>query len=1392
MSVDSIIRAKICQIFRIFLMRNLACFVLVAFTLAGAGSAAPIPVGGIVTAADGKPLEGVKVEIAALPRNVSQGIALLEAGRPAAGAVARAETDAAGRFLLAAPQPGVWKVSIQAAGFVPMEYAPLPLVRTTEMPPVVLQRAQEVRITLKAADGRPVAEVPVQVTPARREFWRARASHGWRPAPRFARGDAGGRLVVSRALEEELTLYAMPAGRLPVEHRILAAEAVTLRLPPPPSHRRVLQVTDAEGTPRAGVVVMGGELGWPLGRTDARGRLELVLEEGGDVPLQLVTEHQVHGVTVSPAPARSSSSSSAAAAAELSGAGAGVQRVTLPPLRRVAGRVVEARGGKPLVGALVWSGRDAGAFAVTDAQGGFSLTTSAAGRFWVQAEAPGFLPRLHRLAADPGEGETALRIALERGAQGQGQVVDSQGRPLGGVHLAAQAQFREPSPIFRLDGAEERTRSDEEGRFTLASLMDRAAYEVTATRVGYQQRRFPLTTGAPRDEPWILVLSPARAASGQVMDGEERPLAGVRVTVVASPGKARRGTVEPVSATSGTDGVFRLPGLPAATPGEPATVDLEARKEGFIPLRVRRLAIPEGVGPVRLGTLILTPGTVLRGRVTDSAGQPLAEASVWLAPDTGQSMAAIEALRREEPTTVTDGEGRFRIEDLPLRQKVHLLFAREGYLSVPRLGLPLPHEGELRIRLERGVQLRGRVLGEGGEPLGEARVRLHSEESPEGVVAVQRQAAEGSQLVSTDAQGNFRITGVTPGRVRLEAQAPGYQPSPSMALDLPPEGVVEGVELVLQAGATLEGRVTNTRGEAVAGARLSRDRQAAISDETGFYRLEGLPPGLGTVTVQHRAYQGASREVEIVLGDLHTADFVLEGGWPIAGRVVDEEERPVSGARVELTHREPRDRRLYRATTDLEGRFTIAGAISGSYDLKASRPGYATLQEEGAVAVAEAAVQGLTIHLQSGATLSGRILGLDFEDLALVQVEAQRGEELQAGVVDYAGVYTIEDLGPGEWLVRARLRGGSREAQARVVLDAGILSREKDLEFDRGLTLSGQLFYGDAGLVGARVTLRGGEVAVERSVVTDQEGKFRLEDLAVGSYRVAVGHPRELITHYEDIDLTADHHLVITLSTALLRGVVTSATKGEPLGEAQIRLQRLLGPDGSQPGPVVQVDTNPQGSFVLSRVAPGRHRLTVQKSGYSPVERLLELSDGEERGVEIPLTPSAGLELLVTLASGVHPAFVGVVVYGPAGEILVSESAAPNEEGITRFRTVPTGTWELLLAAPGAALTPLTATIPGRQEVVLPLASRLRVRVPLLEESDRRAVLTVFDAQGRAVPALDDEGALRRRLTVVGGRALVGGLPPGVWTLQIVTADGQAWQASAVTTAGGETAVRVE
>jgi hypothetical protein len=51
---------------------------------------------------------------------------------------AAADTDAAGRFVLWAPDSGMWKVVIRQPGAVPLEFTPIALVSPIELPPAVI------------------------------------------------------------------------------------------------------------------------------------------------------------------------------------------------------------------------------------------------------------------------------------------------------------------------------------------------------------------------------------------------------------------------------------------------------------------------------------------------------------------------------------------------------------------------------------------------------------------------------------------------------------------------------------------------------------------------------------------------------------------------------------------------------------------------------------------------------------------------------------------------------------------------------------------------------------------------------------------------------------------------------------------------------------------------------------------------------------------------------------------------------------------------------------------------------------------------------------------------------------------------------------------------------
>ncbi len=102
------------------------------------------------------------------------------------------------------------------------------------------------------------------------------------------------------------------------------------------------------------------------------------------------------------------------------------------------------------------------------------------------------------------------------------------------------------------------------------------------------------------------------------------------------------------------------------------------------------------------------------------------------------------------------------------------------------------------------------------------------------------------------------------------------------------------------------------------------------------------------------------------------------------------------------------------------------------------------------------------------------------------------------------------------------------------------------------------------------------------------------------------------------------------------------------------------------------------------------------------------------------------------------------------------------------------------------------ATVPGPPvRVVLPVAGRLRVRVPALVERNLVARLVLLNPAGQAFQDLDAIGVLRQEWPLVGGSGTVDGLPPGPWTVKVSAPDGQAWETSVVVTPGVETDVQL-
>jgi len=1070
-----------------------------------------------------------------------------------------------------------------------------------------------------------------------------------------------------------------------------------------------------------------------------------------------------------------------------------------PLILILSGQVVDASGRKPIPNALVRVSEDAGAAVRADAEGRFRVEAPGRRRFVLEVLAPGFLLKKVVVTRPQLVSRKIGTLALERAGRLRGRVVDPQGRPLPGAAVLAIHQSALGDRAFSpSDPVADRAVTDPQGRFELPHVRPEQSYEIRASRAGAFPAAQSATVGDPAMQPrdLTLVLAPARTARGKVQDPAGRPIAGAEAVArpALRPGSADDGPAEAMASPavqSDAQGVFSLPELPAAE------VELSVRRKGYAPavfpaLRIPSGTGPAGTGPADLGVVMLRPGTTLAGRVIDHRGQAVPGGEVFLLDQPAGPNEMDRALEDRKPAAKVAADGLFSIEDLARGTPVHVVVRAPGYLTALVRAVRPPTAKPVVIRLEPEAALVGRVVDEAGDPVPGARIDLHWQaflpeepDRPVGEPILRNTRADG--------EGRFELRGLPalPGgtTARVSVTAPTFVPLEAVEVELPRPATAGELRLVLERGAVLQGRVTTAAGEPVPAVRVGVGGSAASTNDDGLYWLEGAELGRQEVLFLHPSYGRVAKPFEIQPG-INVLDVSFEPGVEVTGRVVDDTGKPVPGARVELAPENRFEPRQYRDVTGEDGRFRLAPVLAGKYRLKAGANGFTDTERPGTLAVAGEPVSNLEVTLDRGAVLSGRILGLPAEDLAQVEVEA-RGDngETVAAWTDGRGRYEIRSLAPGDWTVTARLWDDQRQARTRIAIRRSDREVTRDLEFEKRLALTVQVLYDEEPLPDALVSLRGQRITAERTAMTDYEGRVRFDDLAPETYRLGVRHSRNLIVHNDQIDLQQDRDLVIRLQGATIGGLVVSAADGAPIPEALLSLRPVEGPEY-----LVTAGTKSDGRFMVYRVQPNRYRLQANAKGFLPAEQEVQVASGQTLdNLELRLDPAPGAKVRVRLTSGQVPSLVHVQVRDAAGGTVLAETRQANPEGEIEL-SLPPGSWTLYLRADGGALATAGLVVPAAEPLALTLApaGKLNVRVPALVTSDQIGTVRLIGPDQQPFWTIGPGGATVQQWRLVGGKAVLDGVPAGTWILQVEAPDGQRWQGTAVTSGAAEAAVTIE
>ncbi len=1378
-----------------------------------------IPIGGLVVEGeDERPVAGARVALFG-----ARGL-LEEAEGWLAGTsrepAARATTDAAGRFELRAPGTGMWRVAVEAAGRMPAELRIEPLLDALELPPARLVPDAGLEVRVRDAAGRPAAArlAAFALEPGRSghpaAFGFDPTSLGWQIPVRRAATGPDGVARLPRARGERLQMVAAAHGLMPLG--LDAGAGGRLEVVLPAGVARTVRAVNEAGRPVAGAVVLDDSGLLALGRTDESGHWTAMVRSPAAAAVTAAPEGTGEGTSSAArsgagAPPASSAVADAgpAAAGEttlhwygrdgrrgslLLAAGAGPATVRLSVPVAVSGRVVDGASRRPLAGALVWFQGFPDSVARTGAHGRYTVRPSGPCQAPLAAAAPGYLPpQSFGGGACAAAGPT---IALAPAAGIEGLVVDAGGRPLAGARLTANpdegigmfsrrtlAALAAPAAAF----------SSVAGRFRLPALSPGQPYRLAVQLAGFAPAELEVAALAPAElrSGLRLVLSPGRRGVGRVVDAAGRPVAGARLRLLRTRQDRPWERPQDWRAVTGADGRFEMAGL------LPGRYDLRAGAAGFAMSEVPGIEVAApgpaagpagGDGPAALGTVVLRPGVAIEGLVVDRQDRPVAGAEIEVS---GRRRLLPPPLQGET-AVVTGADGRFLLGDLTAGESLSIRIGKPGFAARELDNTVAPTS--LRVVLAPAGRLAGQVLDA-------------DRRAVEGATVFAAAAAGHVHgLEQSDAAGRFAIDGLAAGPVELRVLADGFVPYVLAGVELPEGGEQSGLEVVLERGATVEGRVLRPDGELAAGALLTAGDGvgARPADGEGAFRLAGLRPGPLVVKAEHPDYPPVSRDLDVRPGT-NPLTVVFEAGGEVAGRVLDPDGLPLGGAEIHLFPSAPTagTRDFPVATSGADGTFALRGLRPGSYQANAAREGYVedrTTANE--VEVAAGRRSEVEIRLVPAAVrLRGRLLGLPPAELGRVRVHAM-GPGLRVGRVDPQGQYTVDGLAAGEWRVRAEAGGqfSGRETEGRIAIPEGASDAELDLDFAGGLTLSGVVSADGRPVSGAVFLFPHDGVAGLRNAQLQVDGGFRLTGLAPGRYRLQVRErPGFGEVHSEEVELDADRTLRIEVVTARVSGRVLDAADGSPLVGAEVQVEPAEASEEETPRFPASVESDAQGAFHL-RVREGRYRLVARRDGYAPAETTVE-AEGTVAGLELRLHATEGLAFEVRLASGATPAHVELAVLDAAGRAVAVEHVATTQGGRVRASTVPTGTWELLVQSGDSATLRLGVTVPGTPgRVVLPPGGQLGVFVPALggdggdqgdegKEADHEAAgagatLRLTDAATGQTVSLLEWGRLTASWELVKGSRVVTGLAPGSYTATVTAADGRTWSGGATVVPG--------
>ncbi|MBI3820398.1 MAG: carboxypeptidase regulatory-like domain-containing protein [Planctomycetes bacterium] len=789
-------------------------------------------------------------------------------------------------------------------------------------------------------------------------------------------------------------------------------------------------------------------------------------------------------------------------------------------------------------------------------------------------------------------------------------------------------------------------------------------------------------------------------------------------------------------------------------------------------------------------------------KVTNTKGEPLENCNVALIDegDFAKVLRKILKLKDDESarfTATTDAGGIATFADVPCDDSYALEVSRDGYAPEASWYFyiwPKPTINHRDVVLGTGCTLDGFVYVAPSRGVPNATMKLNS--------------GRFERISKSDATGHFRIPDLPPGPIRFSLSAPGfldcYNGSGKGEIE---NGATWKLEFEMYEARTVRGHVKDDHSNAIAGAFLYFSAlhgtddfnvtNSATTDSAGMFTIQ-LPVGLSEASVQvtKSGFSTFNEDHCDVRSDPLVYQLSRASLLPVS--VMDAETRaPVAPTHISVGRYNP-DLQITEFEHGVNVREQRDGArsnqynipllSSGIYIITIEALGFTTHKSERIDFNVEAEGTPLEIHMERAVGISGTLVDAatrapianayielrprlsDYEYVMKIHFGIPVRDDLREAAktvfTDSFGVFTIPDVAPGTYVVRARKPLTTMLAQtAPFTFDA-----KKNMDL-------GQIAVEHSASVFGTVIGTDGKPASDIPIITFRAdgflimiksaaaGEYSIPALPAGNYHIEAGDaygvpserafgasadPVSAADSIYTFDLKIDPGARVRYDLDLRDrvGSVSGTVKINhiPYAGGRVVLSRSddlggIGEVGKQRDAVV----NPDGSILFERVPAGRYQfnLTCKANGTVLYQIDVEVRGRAAETVDIDL-PLAKIQGVVSTGAPKKP-FPGAICLlyqvtatsnsGNLGELRV----AADDQGQFNFSEIPPGKYKLYVYNPGFAWKTFDITTTESPEtkqfdiVLDEPESPVTVRFSPEPENLEGISLQVFDSKGKSI-----------------------------------------------------------